>query len=227
MPMLYPTTPDDLRRRRLIVAGVASALLLIAFVTYAVLVHRAHSPSATSTKAQAPVELTEVHDVPAVTELPELRRASDPETFARQVAEAIFAWNTATLVSRTDHIELLIEVADPTGESTPGLVSDLDNYLPTQDAWVELTKYETEQWLTVDSVSTPPTWADAEAQAGDELLPGTTALTIHGTRHRSGIWEDEPVSSEHDVAFTIFLVCAPSYPECHLLRLSMLDKPLD
>ena len=225
--MLHTTTPDELRRRRLIVAGVATALLLIAFVTYAVLVHQAHSPSARSTKAQAPVELTEVHDVPTVTELPELRPTSDPETFARQVAEAIFAWDTSTLVSRTDHIEQLIEVADPTGESTPGLVSDLDNYLPTQDAWVELTKYETEQWLTVDSVRTPTKWAEAEAQAGDELLPGTTALTIHGTRHRSGIWEGEPVSSEHEVAFTVFLVCAPAYPECHLLRLSMLDKPLD
>ena len=224
--MLHPTTPDDLRRRRLIVAGVATALLLIAFVTYAVLVHRAHSPSATSTKAQAPVQLTEDHEVPTVTELPELRRTSDPETFARQVAEAIFAWDTSTLVSRTDHIEQLIGVADPTGESTPGLASDLDNYLPTQDAWVELTKYETQQWLTVDSVSTPTKWAEAEAQAGDELLPGTTALTIHGTRHRSGIWEDEPISSENDVAFTIFLVCPPAYPECHLLRLSILDKPL-
>ena len=41
--MLYPTTPDDLRRRRLIVAGIATVLLLIAVVTYAVLVHRAHS----------------------------------------------------------------------------------------------------------------------------------------------------------------------------------------
>ena len=225
--MLYPTTADDLRRRRLIVAGVASTLLLIAFVTYTVLVHRAHSPSATSTKAQAPVGLTEVHEVPAVTELHELRPTSDPETFARQVAEAIFAWDTSILVSRTDHIEQLVGVADPTGESTPGLVSDLDNYLPTQDAWVELTKYETQQWLTVNSVTTPTKWAEAEAQAGDELLPGTTALTIHGTRHRSGIWEGEPVSSEHDVAFTLFLVCAPSYPECHLLRLSMLGKPLD
>lgn len=225
--MLYPTTPDDLRRRRLIVASVATALLLIAFVTYAVLVHRAHSPSATPAKGRAPVELTEVHEVPAVTELAELRPTSDPETFARQVAEAIFAWETSTLVSRTDHIEQLVDVADPTGESTPGLVSDLGNYLPTQDAWTELTKYETQQWLSVDSVSTPTKWAEAEAQAGDELLPGTTALTIRGTRHRSGIWEDEPVSSEHDVAFTIFLVCAPSYPKCHLLRMSMLDKPLD
>ncbi|WP_262852275.1 ParB N-terminal domain-containing protein [Mumia quercus] len=37
----------------------------------------------------------------------------------------------------------------------------------------------------------------------------------------------EPVASEHTVAFTVFIVCGPSYPECHLLRLSLLDKPLD
>jgi hypothetical protein len=226
--MLYPTTPD-LRRRRLIVAGIAAALLLIAFVTYAVLVHRAHSPSvsAQSESKQDSVESTPVETKPVVTELPALRSTSDPETFARQVAGTMFAWDTATLITRTDHIEQLVAVADPTGESTPGLVADLDNYLPTQDAWVELAKYETRQWLTVDSVSTPTKWADAQVQAGDELLPGTTALTIHGTRHRAGIWEGDPVASEHDVAFTIFLVCGPSYPECHLLRLSMLDKPLD
>ncbi len=109
----------------------------------------------------------------------------------------------------------------------PALVSDLDNYLPTQDAWVELAQYETRQWLSIDSVTTPSKWGEAETQAGDELLPGTTAFTIHGTRHRSGIWEREPVASGHEVAFTVFIVCGPLYPECHLLRLSMLDKPLD
>jgi hypothetical protein len=226
--MLYPTAPDDLRRRRLIVAGIATALLLTAFVTYAGLVHRAHSSnSAEAATGEVTTELTEVDQQPAVTERPALRATSDPATFARQVAEAIFAWDTATLLTRTDHIEQLVAVADPAGESTSGLVADFDNYLPTQEAWAELTKYETRQWLSVDSVTTPSKWAEAEAQAGDELLPGTTALTIHGTRHRSGIWEGEPVASEHDVAFTVFLVCEPTYPECHLLRLSMLDKPLD
>lgn len=226
--MLYPTTSDDLRRRRLIVAGIATALLLIAFVTYAALVHRSPSSKTAPTDTkQGTVELTPVETKPVVTELQALRLTSDPEAFARQVAEAMFAWDTATVVSRTDHIEQLVTVADPTGESTPGLVSDLDNYLPTQDAWVELARYETRQWLSIDSVTTPTKWAEAQAQAGDELLPGTTALTIHGTRHRSGIWEGESVASEHDVAFTVFIVCGPSYPECHLLRLSMLDKPLD
>lgn len=226
--MLYPTNPDDLRRRRLIVVGAAIALLLIAFVTYAVLVHRSHpssAPHGDTTNGSA--ELTPVYVKPVVTELPALRSSSDPETFARQVAEAIFAWDTATLITRTDHVEQLVAVADPTGESTPGLVADLDNYLPTQDSWVELTKYETRQWLSIEGVATPSKWAEAEVQAGDELLPGTTALTIHGARHRSGVWEGEPVTSEHDVAFTIFIVCGPSYPECHVLRLSILDKPLD
>lgn len=226
--MLHSPTSDDLRRRRLIVAGIATALLLMAFVTYAVMVHRGQSSGTSPAQTtDGRVALTPAEPKPVVTELPGIRATSDPETFARDVAEAIFAWDTATLVTRTDHVERLVSVADPTGESTPGLVSDLDNYLPTQDAWLELATYETRQWISIDSVSTPSRWADAQAQAGDELLPGTTALTIHGTRHRSGLWEAEPVTSEHDVAFTVFIVCGPSYPECHVLRLSMLDKPLD
>lgn len=224
--MLYPTS-DDVRRRRLIVAGVALVLLLFAVIAYAVLVHRAHSSKVVAPKHEdAGLGETRNPTLP-VTELADLRPTSDPETFIRKVATALFEWDTTTIVSRTDHIEQLVAVADPTGESTPGLVSDLDNYLPTQDAWVELAKYETRQWLTVESMSTPSKWAEAQAQAGDELLPGTTALTIHGTRHRSGIWEGEPVASQHDVAFTVFVVCGPAYPECHLLRLSMLDKPLE
>lgn len=226
--MLYPTISDALRRRRLIVIGVVIAVLAIAFIAYAVLVHRSHystgnSPSA----ANGTVELTPIDTQPALPELRSLPSTTDPETFARQVAKALFWWDTATVVRRTDHIEQLVAVADPTGESTPGLVSDLDNYLPTEDAWVELAKYETRQWIVIDSVTTPTKWADAQDQAGDELLPGTTALTIHGTRHRAGVWEGDPVVTEHDVAFTLFLVCGPSYPECHLLRLSMLDNPLE
>lgn len=226
--MLYPTISHDLRRRRLIVIGVVIALLAIAFIAYAVLIHRSHystgsSPSATN----GTVELTPTDTQPALTELRSLPPTTDPESFARQVAEALFWWDTATVVRRTDHIEQLVAVADPTGESTPGLVSDLDNYLPTEDAWVELAKYETRQWIVIDSVTTPTKWADAQDEAGHELLPGTAALTIHGTRHRAGVWEGDPVASEHDVAFTLFLVCGPSYPECHLLRLSMLDNPLE
>ena len=227
-PMRYPTTPDDLRRRRLVVVGIAAALLLIAFVTYAVLVHRSHSRTGSPVMAKEPVPVAGTATPAAVpTGLPKLRPTSDPGAFARAVAEALFEWDTATLIGRDDHIEQLIKVGDPTGESTAGLLSDLDNYLPTDAAWRDLAQYETRQWLSISSVTTPTKWAEAEAQAGDALLPGTTALTIHGARHRSGVWDGEPVSSQYDVAFTVFIVCGPSYPECHLLRLSILDKPLD
>ena len=224
--MLYPTY-DALRRRRLIVAGFAALLLLIAAVTYAILVHRSHPSAAVDPSHADASEPNAAVKTEPVTELAVLQATSNPETFARQTAEALFEWDTATIVSRTDHIEQLVAVADPTGESTPGLVSDIDNYLPTQDAWAELTKYETRQWLVVGAGTTPTKWVEAVTQAGDQLLPGTTALTIHGTRHRSGVWEGEPAASEHDVAFTIFMVCGPSSPECHLPRLSRPDKPLE
>ena len=226
--MLYPTSPDELRRRRLVVAGVATALLLIAFVTYAVLVHCSHEANVAATpQAPGTAKPADSKPSPVPTKLAALQPTDDPEQFAREVAQAIFAWDTATLINRDDHIEQLVKVGDPTGESTAGLLSDLEGYLPTDDAWLDLAQYETKQWLTIDSIATPSKWSEAEAQAGTALLPGTSAYTIHGVRHRSGIWEGAPVATEHDVAFTVFIVCGPSYPECHLLRLSILDKPLD
>ena len=228
--MPYQPTTNPLTRRRLIVLGVALVLVLAAFIGHAVLTHR--EPPATPNDQRQSRAVTgydnagPAGDRPSV--LPNLKPTGDPETFARQVADALFAWNTTALIGRADHIDQLIAVADPTGESTPGLVSDLETYLPTSAAWIELAHYETTQWLTVDAVATPSLWAEAERQAGsDALMPGTTAFTIRGVRHRSGMWEGEPVTSAHDVAFTVFIVCAPSFPRCHLLRLSMLDNPLD
>jgi hypothetical protein len=229
--MLYPTTPDSLRRRRLIVAGTGVALVAIVFLTSAVLVHRQtatpprppHPDRAGSTRIA--VQQGQQEQPPAVA-LPALQPTVDPQAFARLVARALFTWDTSSMVGRGDHVERLLAVADPTGASTPGLLSDLDNYLPTHDAWVDLARYQTRQWLSIDSVATPSLWSHAEAQAGSALLPGTEAFTIHGDRHRFGVWEGTPVTTAHEVAFTVFVVCGPSYPTCHLLRLSMLDKPL-
>ena len=226
--MRYPTPPDVLRRRLLIVAGAAAALLLVAFATYAVLVQRTprqgHSPA--DATRPAPIAAPET-PTSVATDLPKLHPTSDPDAFAHQIAEALFAWDTAEMMGRDDHVQQLIKLGDPTGESTGGLLSDIGGYLPTATAWHNLTEYETRQWLSIGSVTTPTKWAEAEAQAGDALLAGTTARTIRGVRHRTGVWEGDPVSSQYDVAFTVFIVCGPSYPECHLLRLSILDKPLD
>lgn len=225
--MLYQTSHGHLRRRHIFVVGLALVVLAIVVISYALLAHRSSStstlrsddhPALPAAVAEGSIGAREVR--------PRLASTSNPEAFARLVAEALFAWNTTTVIGRADHVEQLLKVGDPTGESTAGLLADLGNYLPTPQAWVELAQYQTKQWLVIDSATTPAMWSTAVAQAAGGLLPGTTAVTIHGVRHRSGVWEGAPVTSEHDVAFTLFVVCGPSYPDCHLLRLSILNEPL-
>ena len=108
-----------------------------------------------------------------------------------------------------------------------GLASDIAAYLPSRDAWLKLRQYATAQHLTIDNTFIPDAWATAveQAQPG-QLAEGTIAVTIEGTRHREGLWNNETATSEHAVAFTLFVVCGPTYETCHLLRLSQLDNPL-
>ena len=153
--------------------------------------------------------------------------SSDPETFARNVATALFTWDTGAGFMPLDYTSVVMETADPTGTEQAGLASDIAAYLPTREAWLELRPYATTQHLEITDAYTPEAWATAEEQARPgQLVEGTTAVTIEGVRHRTGVWNDEPVTSEHEVAFTVFVVCEPAYDTCHLLRLSELDNPL-
>lgn len=213
--------PTGTRWRRLLMVAAGVLVLLVAVVSYSALANRDRTAEPRPTTRSPEAERTTRPTVPPSV------GASDPEVFVRRVAMALFAWDTRTMTAPRSVTEQLVEVADPTGESSAGLVADIANYLPTDQVWIELRKYETRQWIDVESVEVPNLWATAEAQAGDELLPGTTAFTIRGTRHREGVWEGEDVASQHGVAFTVFIVCAPTYPECHLLRLSRLDDPLE
>lgn len=159
--------------------------------------------------------------------LPTVPASDDPETFARNVAEALFAWDTASGFMPLDYTSVILTVGDPSGEEQAGLASDVAAYLPSRPAWLELRQYATTQHLRIDQAFVPQAWDTAveQAQPG-QLAPGTTAYTIEGTRHREGVWNDQPAASEHSVAFTVFIVCAPTYDTCHLLRLSQLDNPL-
>jgi hypothetical protein len=232
--MHYSTAHDNgLRRRRILVAAATVVAVLIAASAYAVLSRGHAQPSASPSSELDMLDPTETAPdiapdiAPTNGVLPELDPTADPESFARLVAHAIFDWDTAVAVPLSDYTSRLVTVADPTGESSPGLVADVAAYLPTATAWSQLRIYATRQWLAINTARVPSLWSQAEVEAGpDGLLPGTTAFTITGVRHRAGVWEGNPVTSEHDVAFTVFIVCAPSYPECHLLRLSRLDEPL-
>lgn len=216
-------------RRKIAAAVVAAALLVVlsGVGVYGLLTGPAGRDGAAPEPASAESDSESPPNLPNTTpSLPSITPSDDPETFARRVAEVLFTWDTAIGLEPLDYTSVLLKVADPTGEEQAGLASDVATYLPSGDAWAQLRQYATAQTLTIDNVYVPDAWDDALAQGGGQLADGTVAITVEGTRHRAGVWHDEPVASEHALAFTVFVVCGPTYDTCKLLRLSELDNPL-
>lgn len=160
-------------------------------------------------------------------ELPPIRSTPDAESFARDAAHALINWNTATDFDPVDYAQVIVDAGDPSGAETAGLASDVRIYLPTAEAWMTLRTYGTRQWLTIDEAFVPASWNDAIDQATPgQILPGTIAYTITGTRHRAGIVGTQAQETSRPIAFTLFIACEPSFDECRLLRLSEVDNPL-
>lgn len=168
-------------------------------------------------EAMAPVATLEDRALP---------RTTDPITYARAVATALFDWDTSLGFLPIDYTAAVLADADPSGEETPGLISDVATYLPTVEQWLDLGAMEVRQTIAIDDAYVPETWTAALDQAHGHLRPGTTAVTVTGTRHRTGVWNGETAESSYPVAFTVFVACEPSFDRCHVLRLSQLDKPL-
>lgn len=228
--MFSSRAPWPPRRRRILVAALVVAVVAAALGAWLALTDpdtTASPPPPTGGEADGRTQAAATTPETRLAVLEAIAATADPLVFAESVAQRLFEWDTTAAFALSDYTRQLLTVADPTGQESPGLVTDIAGYLPTAQAWAFLTPYYTRQWLEISSVEVPDLWGQALAEAGQALAPGTTAYTIRGTRHRSGVWEDEPVASEHAVAFTVFIVCEPSYPTCHLLRLSRLDEPLD
>ncbi len=158
--------------------------------------------------------------------LRQIPASGDGEAFAQSVARALFDWDTTVPAPVSDYTGRLLAVA--ASQESPALIGDLAGYLPASRTWAFLKPYATRQWLEIGSASPPKLWSRALAQASPgDLAAGTTAYTIRGIRHRAGVWQGVPVAAQQEVAFTVFLVCAPTYPTCRLLRLSRPDEPLE
>lgn len=225
--------PTDPRNRRRLVALIAAGVVLLLLTGVGVFGLLTGPPNSTTpdpdpepgpvTKAPP----TAAPRTPLPPRVPAVPRSTNPETFAQGVASTLFAWDTASGLWPPDYTSAILAVSDPSGDEQAGLASDVAAYLSTRDAWIELRQYATRQHLTINTMYVPDAWSEAVAQAQPgQLAAGTSAVTIEGTRHRAGVWNGQPVTSEHPVAFTVFVVCAPTYPTCHLLRLSQLDNPL-
>ncbi|QTE28616.1 hypothetical protein [Pengzhenrongella sicca] len=226
------------RTRRIVSAVLAGAatIALVAVATATLVApdsagrpDRAPS-SAASTPKSSPPPVGPAPPPPSaaagVGELAPVVPSRDPVEFAQSAARALFAWDTTAPAALADHKGRLLVVADPTGQETPGLLTDLARYLPSPQAWTHLGAYDTRQWLEVTGADVPAAWTAALAQDPGVVAPGTVAVTITGVRHRTGTWDGRPVAQEFDVAFTVFVGCEPAYPTCYLLRLTQLDKPL-
>lgn len=230
--MTDPIHPDRSRRRRLIISLTAAGIVLLTFVAVGVYgliagprTEPAGNPPPHTTAPRTP-SMPATDPSPTAPALPPLPSTKDPAVFARAVAEVLFIWDTFTTLTPDDHRAVILEAADPSGEETPGLIADLDGYLPSTSTWHNLQEYHTAQTLTIDRLWIPEQWQEAVTAAGGQIRDGLVAYTVEGVRHRTGVWFDKPVSSAHEVAFTMFLSCPPATGRCVLLRLSQLDNPL-
>jgi len=227
--MSSPYSDSPSRRKRLIITLVVTGLIILTLAAvgiYGLVTGPEPENALPLTTPTAPSPPAAAGDDPQNIQLPSLPKTNDPETYVHAVAQALFDWDTFTLLTPADHRGVLIEDADPSGTETPGLISDLDGYFPSTTTWRDLAEYRTNQRIEIEQVFVPELWAEAVTASGGQLTEGTHAYTVEGTRHREGIWYDDPVTSAHPVAFTVFVSCEPVFDRCHLLRLSELDNPL-
>ncbi|RPF21453.1 cell wall protein [Myceligenerans xiligouense] len=152
---------------------------------------------------------------------------SDLIVFARSASSALFDWDS-TMATRSAVMAAVLQIADPSGEHSPGLLADLSVWLPDEAWWARLREYQTRQRLEVTSAEVPAAWRRAVA-AGQvpDLAPGTTAVTVSGVRHRDGVVADRPESWSDRVTFTVFVVCPPDGDDCWLARLGAPGKVLE
>lgn len=229
--MKTPANPRARRRIITLITAGTTVLILVAFGVYGLAAGptkppegASPAPTAMSPKVPSSPNASPSPPVPVVQPV---QASRDPQTFAGNVAHALFTWDTTTGLMPLDYTAALLAVGDPTGAEQAGLAADIATYLPTRQAWTDLRQYATTQSLTIDSIQVPASWGEALAHAHPGQLPeGATAYTIHGTRHRSGTWNGQPTTAERDVSFTVFIACPTGKP-CSLLRLSQLDNPME
>jgi len=211
------------RRSIILIAAVSGVFVVLAGVgIYGLIIgpRQPHTPPAAEPSSR-PTTAPPL----AADPLRPIASTGDAEAFAESLAHAIFDWDTSDNVTPAELIDHALTVADPTGFETPGFREDLTSYLPTKEQWSVLRQFDTAQSLTIDSLEVPASWAAIAADPANEIVDGTVAVTITGTRTRTGGWNGEASMKTYPVEFTMFVSC-PDDGHCSVLRLSQLGAAL-
>lgn len=223
------TSPDPRSRGRFyaVIAAATVLLILAGIGVYGLAAGRTQTSASRPSAAASSPAGTSASVSPSASTPPTITGSADPDVFARNVSTALFTWDTGVGLWPVDYTSPILAVGDLTGVEQAGLASDVAGYLPSREQWVELRKHATRQSLTIKRAYVPDAWSEAVQQAAPGQIPsGATAITIEGTRRRSGTWDGRPVGEDFPVSFTVFLACPPGVDSCHALRLSQLDNPL-
>ena len=213
------------RRHRLVIAVASSGMVLVVLAVigvYGLFRGESEVVQSDTTALGTPVPFQSVERA----QLPRpVLMTMEGDSFARSVARALFTWDTRAEAGVSEWEQELVDVADPA--EAAAVASDVRSYLPTGEMWEQLGTFGTRQWIRLESVAVPRAWSTALRQAAPgQIPPDAAAFTVTGTSHREGIWGTEPLHTERQVSFTVFIVC-PSETPCSLLRLSQPDRPLD
>lgn len=207
---------------------LAGALLALALIGVAVGLHLSTNEDTTEPGPLTTPTPARERPAPSPTADPQTAESAQERQalgFARHVADLLFTWDTAT-DGRDRVVQQILSVADPTGVETPGLVTDLEAYLPAERWWGQLRQYRTAQWFDIDDAAVPRAWTQAQAHGEtDGLAPGTTAVTVSGTLHRAGYVAGELETVESPLVLTMFVACPDQ--TCAVLRLGDPGKVLD
>ncbi len=207
------------RPRRILYGSAILVLLFGAALAFVALVNDSTPHTSTS----------DIHTPPhplITAETPAADPTTDPIQFARSTAQTLFRWDTTQSLTWQDYQSRITDSANHNSDEINGLLTDVEQYLPTLEQWQRLREMGTRQHLEITDAVIPDQWAEALEQGKDQIAPGTVAVTIDGIRHREGTWLGEDASTASPVSFTVFVVCAPTADPCQILRLSAVNKPL-
>lgn len=222
-------------RGRLVLAGIAGFLVLVAIVVVGVMAGWIGSTpvtraATTATKTPAPTATApsgspsqrptpKSSSSAATTAGPRVKipHTNDADAYASAVATLAFTYDTRTGSRQAWRKALMAELA-PDGhfDTLAQAQGDVDRVVPASASWAQMRDLHQRSTFTVAHAYTPQAAVDARNQYGNQWPPGTAIVTVTGTQHLT--WDGGKQNVERAMTFEI--LCQPTNPRCMVDRIT-------